>query len=184
MAFDPFGIGNLSPKERAEYERKLQREIALSYAPGSDYPTRQVRPFISTNELKLLTLIQSALPKHYVFTQVQLTRIVDVDQTAIDDYNKGSGGTGSITKWQFLKLFQLLSVDFLVCDSLGHPVFAIELDGPEHETDPVKGERDVIKAQALGGAGVALCRFYNSQLISGDGREAITNKVVSLALGR
>lgn len=182
MKFDPFGIGSLSVTQRAEHERKLQREIDLYYAPGSDFPTRPVCPFISKNELKLLTLLQAALPKHYIFTQVQLTRLVDVDQSAIDDYNNQNGGASKITKWQFLNLFQLLSVDFAICDSLGLPVCAIELDGPEHETDPDKGKRDVIKARALGGAGIALCRFYNSQLTSVSGCESIISKVVSLAL--
>jgi very-short-patch-repair endonuclease len=66
--------------------------------------------------------------------------------------------------WKIFNMVNLLSVDFILADLLGNPIYAIELDGLEHETDVALIERDKIKAHVLNSITVPLLKIRNVEL--------------------
>jgi hypothetical protein len=145
----------------------------LIVSPLDMPPPVRAKRFLSTNEMKLLAYLKVWLPNFMVFTQVHLLQMINVEEKDINgsfmkdyDYILGDDTTENRKSayWKIFNLVNLLSVDFILADLVGNPVYAIELDGPEHETEASLIERDKIKAHVLNSITVPLLKIRNVEL--------------------
>lgn len=83
---------------------------------------------MTDTELILFHRLREALPDHYIFTQVQLSQLVNI--------KKGH----SFQMW-FGRISRM-SVDFVVTDKLPITIVAIELDDKLHYTDEKRHATD------------------------------------------
>ena len=109
-------------------------------------PTPQIRhPPPPARDGHRLGRLRQALPEYLIFSQVQLSRIIDVAPEAEHQ--------------SWLNRIKRMSVDFVVCAPDGAKILAaIELDDRSHE----KAERiqaDAKKDKALRSAGVPIIRW-------------------------
>jgi hypothetical protein len=109
------------------------------------------RRLLSQPEQVLYGRLVEALPGKLIFSQVQLTRILEVKNVP--------------NRLVWLNRINRLSVDFVVCHPDSSVVAAIELDDSSHAR-PARQSADTRKAEALAAAGVRLVRLHVKNLPS------------------
>ncbi len=104
-----------------------------------------VRELMTAPERELYRRLQQALPDYLIFSQVQLSRIIDVAPEA--------------QKQAWLNRINRMSVDFVICATDGSKILAaIELDDSSHDqAERIKA--DSKKDKALRSAGVPIIRW-------------------------
>jgi len=104
-----------------------------------------VRELMTAPERELYRRLQQALPDYLIFSQVQLSRIIDVAPDA--------------QKQAWLNRINRMSVDFVICATDGAKILAaIELDDSSHDqAERIKA--DSKKDKALRSAGVPIIRW-------------------------
>ena len=104
-----------------------------------------VRELMTAPERELYRRLQQALPDYLIFSQVQLSRIIDVAPEA--------------QKQAWLNRINRMSVDFVICATDGAKILAaIELDDSSHDL-PERIKADNKKDKALRSAGVPIIRW-------------------------
>jgi very-short-patch-repair endonuclease len=103
------------------------------------------RELMTAPERELYRRLQQALPDYLIFSQVQLSRIIDVAPEA--------------QKQAWLNRINRMSVDFVICATDGAKILAaIELDDSSHDqAERIKA--DSKKDKALQSAGVPIIRW-------------------------
>ncbi|RRD88984.1 DUF2726 domain-containing protein [Conchiformibius steedae] len=119
-----------------------ERGSAASFGAAGRLPYR-VRPLMTPTELKVYDRLLRALPEHMIFTQVQVSRVLE----APAENNR-----------YWFNLICRLSYDFVVCDLDGVPIAAIEIDDATHNL-PERMEADQRKNRATEDAGIAILRW-------------------------
>ena len=102
----------------------------------------------SPNELQLYRAIREWHPHKIVLAQVQLIRLVNVDCNELTRELRAHGASSSY-RVEFKDLIgdiNLLSLDFVICNSSGIARLVIELDGNEHSFDEKIVEDWVVKS--------------------------------------
>lgn len=165
MAFRPSFIPQNMSFE--EYSSLATAAMALA-SPAEVHVPVISASFLSVNEQKFLQLLSPSLPGRHICCQVQLIRLIKLDKSKLTeqflkDYQYLLANR-SEPEWFFFNLIRLLSLDFVFLNAQGVPTCAVELDGPEHETDLDLIERDKLKAQVLGSAGIPFQRFKNADI--------------------
>ena len=129
----------------------LFRIIKSRQVPESEVVKKEDEAFpyvkkniMSPTELKLYERLDLAFPNHLVFSQVQLSRVIEALPS------KDS------RKW-FSTISQK-SLDFVICDKSSNPLYVIELDDKTHLRESAK-IRDAKKDKALGAAGIPIIRI-------------------------
>lgn len=145
----------------------------LIHTPLEVTPPVSAKIFLSRNEIKLLTCLRDWLPNFIISTQVHLLQLIKVEKDDIDDlfmknydyiFGDDTSKNREYAYWKIFNMVSLLSVDFVIIDLFGQPVYAIELDGPEHGTDTSLIERDKIKNHVLNSINIPLLRIANAEL--------------------
>lgn len=172
MAFRPAFIpSNMPMQEYAQVCALYQ----LINTPLEMLPPVRAKQFLSANEIALLAFLRAWLPNYLISTQVHLLQMIEVNESDIDprfmknyDYIVGDDTPENRKSayWKVFNMVNLLSVDFVVTNLVGQPVYAIELDGPEHKSEMKLIERDKIKAHVLNAIKIPLLRIENSELAS------------------
>ena len=180
MAFRPSFIPQHMSLD--EYNHLAAAEAALA-APTEVHVPVVSAPFLSVNEQTLLQLLSPSLPGRHICCQVQLIRLVALDESKLtqqflQDYQYLLANR-SEPKWFFFNLISLLSLDFVFLNAQGTPTCVVELDGPEHETDLDLIERDKVKAQVLGSVGIPFQRFKNVDIADSNKVNALVAWVLS-----
>ena len=162
MAFDP--LGNLAAQSLTSTSRKSAL-LKLKRPAG----------LMTSNEWRAYELFQHSpsIKNHgyLIFPQVHLMQVVQLDVPSLllelarrkvwPKYMKTV--EVEITKqWQFALGWR--SLDFLVCDSAGKVVGAIEIDDPRHSTDKSAIASDAIKNIIFASIGKPLLRLTNAQV--------------------
>jgi len=120
---------------------KSTRGRATASAPWPFY----VKQLLTQPEQVLFHRLRRALPDHIVLAQVQVSRVLGV-QEGFNDY-----------EWS--NLVNRLSYDFVVCKKDGSVVLAIELDDSSHDA-PSRQQTDARKDKAALDAGLRLIRWH------------------------
>ncbi len=103
------------------------------------------RELMTAPERELYGRLRQALPDYLIFSQVQLSRIIDVAPEAEHQ--------------AWLNRINRMSVDFVICAADGAKILAaIELDDSSHDR-PDRVKADSKKDKALLSAGVAIIRW-------------------------
>jgi len=103
------------------------------------------RELMTASERELYGRLRQALPDYLIFSQVQLSRIIDVAPEAEHQ--------------AWLNRINRMSVDFVICAADGAKILAaIELDDSSHDR-PDRIKADSKKDKALLSAGVAIIRW-------------------------
>ncbi len=103
------------------------------------------RELMTAPERELYGRLRQALPDYLIFSQVQLSRIIDVAPEAEHQ--------------AWLNRINRMSVDFVICAADGAKILAaIELDDSSHDR-PDRIKADSKKDKALLSAGVAIIRW-------------------------
>lgn len=103
------------------------------------------RELMTAPERELYRRLQQALPDYLIFSQVQLSRLIDVAPDA--------------EKQAWLNRINRMSVDFVICASDGAKILAaIELDDSSHNL-PERIKADSKKDKALKSAGIPMIRW-------------------------
>lgn len=103
------------------------------------------RELMTAPERELYGRLRQALPEYLIFSQVQLSRIIDVAPEAEHQ--------------AWLNRINRMSVDFVICAADGAKILAaIELDDSSHDR-PERIKADSKKDKALLSAGVAIIRW-------------------------
>lgn len=106
------------------------------------------RVLMTDTECVLFARLQQALPEYLIFTQVQLSRIIEV---------KIAPGERDEHGW--LNRINRMSVDFVICAADGQTILAaIELDDASHERKD-RQVADAKKDRALVTAGIRVIRW-------------------------
>jgi len=164
MAFDP--LGNLAAQSLTSTARKSAL-LKLKRSTG----------LMTSTEWMAFEVLRSstAFNKHgyLVFPQVHLMQVVQLDVPGLllelarrkvwPQYMKTVEVEIS-KQWQFA--FGWRSVDFLMCDSAGKVVGAIEIDDPRHSSDMSTIASDAIKNIVFASIGKPLLRLTNAQVVA------------------
>jgi very-short-patch-repair endonuclease len=156
---------------------------------------------LSRNEIALQGVLKRRYAG-YVFPQVQLIRVVEVDMATLQKQwqDFGSAWWERPGKSDTFMQISMLSLDYILCDGRYQVKFVIELDGPEHDYDANVLEasiklrkleyktltgidkanvdrarlwsRDRIKEAAVKGAGLRFIRIKNDELLDRAALEA------------
>ncbi len=121
------------------------------------YPYKKRTTLCSAGEVAFFEKLRIALPDHHIFTQVQISRIVD-----ITDKQKSQ---------QWRSRIDRKSADFVICDAKHQIVAVIELDDATHARKD-RQTRDAFVEAVFEDAGTKLVRFH--------AREAITPDAIKL----
>lgn len=109
-----------------------------------------VHPVMSAPEQVVFHRLVAALPDHVVLAQVQVSRVLRVDERRPDEVS-----------WR--NRVSQLSFDFLVCGKDAQPVLAIEVDDATHDRAS-RRKADQKKDRACRDAGLNLVRWRVNQL--------------------
>lgn len=114
----------------------------------------QSMPLMTDTEVLFFLKLKQALPEFYIFSQVQLSRIIEPNEQAEND-----------RKFWFNRICRQ-SVDYILLgDDLQTVLLAIELDDWTH--DSVQREKqDAKKDKALASAGIPIIRFHSERMPS------------------
>lgn len=109
-------------------------------------------PIMTDSEVQFFKKLQLALPEYIIFSQVQLSRIIQPGEEAGSDH-------------QFwLNRVCRQSVDFVLIDKNMQTVLvAIELDDWTHESH-ARQKQDAKKDKALASAGIPIIRFHAEKM--------------------
>ncbi|MGS0974111.1 DUF2726 domain-containing protein [Burkholderia glumae] len=165
MAFNPLKKQNES---QGEYQERVDASWLCSMPLEGTFPSMIRAPFMSKREQVLFSYLKSNLPSHNVWPQVQLIRLLDIDESELKrQWLKETKGDGLEypSKWPSFNKIRLLSVDYIVANANLIPVCAIELDGEEHEVELATISRDKYKEEALFAAKLQLFRFKNREIM-------------------
>lgn len=111
-------------------------------------------PLMTDSEVIFFHKIKQALPEYHIFSQVQLSRIIEPDDS-----------TGRDRQFWFNRICRQ-SVDFVVVDDdLQTVLVAIELDDWTHEST-ARQKQDDKKDKALASAGIPIMRFHAEKMPS------------------
>lgn len=166
MTFKPQKNGkdiatSLTPSSKAEWE-----EYDSLY---SDLPTKLVETlptkraiFLSKIERHFFEALTEKFPNCHIFSQVQLIRLVDIDESKTPQLVKEfpTFFKGESEKYAIFNLINKLSVDFVIANKTGYPRCVIEVDGEEHKKS-YSVRKDKFKSKALENAGITLLRITN-----------------------
>lgn len=112
------------------------------------------KELMTPNELEFFRRIEKALPDFYIFPQVALSAIVDVNPMITSSANPKTRSKGRALRNQFAQK----RLDYLICDGNLEPICIIELDDRSHVQS--KDEiRDAMNAQA----GYATLRYWSDK---------------------
>jgi very-short-patch-repair endonuclease len=102
-------------------------------------------PLMTASEVRFFERLQDALPEYFIFSQVQLSRLIQCNQAAEQKF--------------WLNRINRMSADFVVVDDDAQTVLVvIELDDWTHDRpDRVRADRK--KDKALASAGLPILRF-------------------------
>ncbi|MDO5768228.1 MAG: DUF2726 domain-containing protein [Psychrobacter sp.] len=111
-------------------------------------------PIMTDTEVLFFRKLQKALPEYYIFSQVQLSRIIEPSEEA-----------GSDRSFWFNRICRQ-SVDYVLVDSDAQTTLAaIELDDWTHESQKSQ-KADAKKDKALASAGIPILRFHAERMPS------------------
>lgn len=111
-------------------------------------------PIMTDSEVQFFKKLQHALPEYTVFSQVQLSRIIEPSEEA-----------GRDRQFWFNRVCRQ-SVDFVLIDQNMQTVLAaIELDDWTHES-AARQKQDAKKDKALASAGIPIIRFHAEKMPS------------------
>lgn len=111
-------------------------------------------PLMTDSEVIFFKKLQQALPEYLIFSQVQLSRIIEPNEDA-----------GSDRQFWFNRVCRQ-SVDYVVVDKdLQTVLLAIELDDWTHDSQ-ARQKQDAKKDKALASAGIAVMRFHAERMPS------------------
>lgn len=111
-------------------------------------------PIMTDSEVIFFNKLQEALPEYYIFSQVQLSRIIEPSEEA-----------GNDRSFWFNRICRQ-SVDYvLVARDAQTTLLAIELDDWTHESKQ-RQKQDAKKDKALASAGIPIIRFHAERLPS------------------
>lgn len=113
-----------------------------SSSEGTKLPYQR-RPIMTQTELKVYDLLLQALPKYMIFSQVQVSRVLQSPQQN-NEY--------------WFNLICRLSYDFVVCRLDGTPIATIEVDDDSHAL-PERQRADQKKDHATAAAGIKMLRW-------------------------
>ena len=109
-------------------------------------------PFMTDSEVRFFALLQEAMPEHFIFAQVQLSRLVQ----ATDPQDAA---------FWFNRICRM-SADYVLVDRDAQTVIAvIELDDWTHDK-PERKRADQKKTKAIESAGLPLIRFDGRRMPS------------------
>ena len=103
-----------------------------------------IKNIMTPTELKLYLRLIQAFPEYLVFSQVQLSQVLDVPS-----------GPEKLSWWNKINR---MSLDFVICDKVSKPVCVIELDDSTHLRKK-RVEQDSKKDKALKVAGIKIVRI-------------------------
>lgn len=114
----------------------------------------EVMPLMTDSEIIFFRKLQQALPEYLIFSQVQLSRMIEPSQEA-----------GNERQFWFNRVCRQ-SVDFVIVAADAKTILlAIELDDWTHQNRTRKKQDDK-KDKALTSAGIAIMRFHAEKLPS------------------
>jgi very-short-patch-repair endonuclease len=122
--------------------------ILIGKRPKLDWPVR-AKPLLTPAEQTLFRRLCEAFPDHFVFAQVALSQLIDVDRVP----NRRS----------VFNRFSQLVADFVLCTKALAVVAVIELDDSSHDREGRRAT-DAKKAGVLEAAGYRLVRFRVSKM--------------------
>ena len=114
---------------------------------GDDLPVWPFEPmlFMTNSEVRFFARLQEAMPEHFIFAQVQLSRLIQ--STDLDD-----------AAFWFNRICRM-SADYVLVDRNAQTIIAvIELDDWTHDK-PERQRADQKKTKAIESAGLPLIRF-------------------------
>ena len=115
------------------------------------WPFEQM-PFMTNSEVRFFALLQDAMPEHFIFAQVQLSRLIQ----ATDPQDSA---------FWFNRICRM-SADYVLVDRDAQTVIAvIELDDWTHDK-PERKRADQKKTKAIESAGLPLIRFDGRRMPS------------------
>lgn len=123
---------------------------------GDDLPVWpfEPMPLMTDSEVLFFHKLQQALPEYRIFSQVQLSRIIEPTED-----------TGKDRQFWFNRVCRQ-SVDFVLVDQdLQTVLLAIELDDWTHDSQ-ARQRQDAKKDKALASAGIAIMRFHAEKMPS------------------
>lgn len=138
--------GRRQPRQTAEQAPRTVRGDDLAV-----WPFEQM-PFMTDSEVRFFALLQEAMPEHFIFAQVQLSRLIQ----ATDPQDAA---------FWFNRICRM-SADYVLVDRDAQTVIAvIELDDWTHDK-PERKRADQKKTKAIESAGLPLIRFDGRRMPS------------------
>lgn len=122
--------------------RRLPAPPESPFAADTPLPYT-ARPLMTVTELQVYDRLLRALPDYMVFAQVQVSRVLESPEQ---------------DNLYWFNFINRLSYDFVVCDTDGIPLAAIEIDDDTHQL-PERAEADHRKNRATEAAGIAMLRW-------------------------
>ncbi|WP_296403564.1 DUF2726 domain-containing protein [Psychrobacter sp.] len=114
----------------------------------------ETMPIMTDTEVLFFAKLQQAVPEYYIFSQVQLSRIIHPSEEAGQD------------KHFWLNRICRQSVDYVLVDKDAQTtLLAIELDDWTHES-ATRVKADEKKDKALASAGIPILRFHAERMPS------------------
>ncbi|PIE46928.1 MAG: hypothetical protein CSA42_05840 [Gammaproteobacteria bacterium] len=114
----------------------------------------QTMPLMTDSEVLFFLKLKQALPEFYIFSQVQLSRIIEPNELAENDRS-----------FWFNRVCRQ-SLDYVLVDEdLQTVLLAIELDDWTHDSIQ-RQNQDAKKSKALASAGIPIIRFHSEKLPS------------------
>lgn len=137
-----FGFGLLKKTPQPMSNKRLVDELAVwPYEP---------MPLMTDTEVKFYHQLKLAIPEYPIFTQVQLSRLIQT--TEVDD-----------ARFWFNRISRM-SVDYVVMSTnLQTCLIAIELDDWTHD-EQTRKQADIKKDKALASAGIPIMRFHGENI--------------------
>lgn len=127
------------------------------------------KELLTPNEFEFFRRIEKALPSVYIFPQVALSAIIDVNPQILGFKGKGQENRS------LRNHFAQKRLDYLLCDKKLKPICIIELDDRSHVAEKDKA-RDAMTQQA----GFATIRYWSDKARRPDSQE-IKKDVLNVA---
>jgi hypothetical protein len=123
------------PALNAEENDLFRVKEQYLHTPFDDLLTVACR-LLSETETKFFEILKHGY-NGYIFPQVQLIRVIEVDIATLEKHwhDSGSAWWERPGKSDTFMQISMLSLDYVLCDKHYQVKFVIELDGPEHDYD-------------------------------------------------
>jgi very-short-patch-repair endonuclease len=131
---------------------KNKKAGKFKYNPNETWPFEK-KKILTATEQKLYFTLCEALPNHCIFSQVQLSQLIQVKKG--NDYKA------------WFNRINRMSADFVITDKTFNTVAVIELDDKSHEK-PERIEADKKKDKALASAGIETIRWKVNEVPTAD----------------